>query len=69
VLSKFKKGLAKTRNGIFGKIGNIFSRQIDEELLEELEESLITADIGPAPAAQIIESLRKNKSDDLPSIS
>ena len=64
MLSKFKKGLAKTRNGIFGKIGNIFSRKIDEELLEELEESLITADIGPAPAAQIIESLRKNKSDD-----
>jgi len=64
VLNKFKKGLAKTRNGIFGKIGNIFSRKIDEELLEELEESLITADIGPVPAAQIIESLRKNKSDD-----
>ena len=64
MLNKFKKGLAKTRNGIFGKIGNIFSRKIDEELLEELEESLITADIGPVPAAQIIESLRKNKSDD-----
>lgn len=64
MFSKFKQGLAKTRNGIFGKIGNLFNSKIDDKLLNELEESLITADIGPIPAAEIIESLKENKDED-----
>ncbi|MCD6162080.1 MAG: signal recognition particle-docking protein FtsY [candidate division Zixibacteria bacterium] len=64
MFKRFKKGLAKTRNGIFGKLGNLFGRKIDEELLEELEESLIAADIGPGPSAAIIENLRKSKNSD-----
>jgi len=64
MLSKFKRGLAKTRAGIFDRIGNIFGRKIDEKLLEELEEGLIRADVGPQPAAEIIESFRKHKDAD-----
>ncbi|MCP4584276.1 MAG: signal recognition particle-docking protein FtsY [candidate division Zixibacteria bacterium] len=64
MFNRFKKGLAKTRNGILGKIGGIFGKKIDEELLEQLEESLINADVGPVPAAEIIETLRNNKKDD-----
>jgi fused signal recognition particle receptor len=60
MLSKFKKGLEKTRKGLFGAIGGDFGKKIDEELLEQLEESLILADVGPVPTSQIIESLRKN---------
>jgi len=64
VFSRFKNGLAKTRNGILGRIGGIFGKKIDEDLLEQLEESLILADVGPVPAAEIIETLRNNKKDD-----
>jgi fused signal recognition particle receptor len=64
MFNRFKKGLAKTRNGILGRIGGIFGKKLDEDLLEQLEESLILADVGPAPAAEIIETLRKNKNED-----
>lgn len=63
MLNRFVKGLARTRNGIFGKIGSKFNIRIDENVLKALEESLILADVGPGPTAEIIESLRKNKDD------
>jgi fused signal recognition particle receptor len=68
VFDRFVKGLAKTRNGIFGKLGNLFGQKIDEQLLEALEESLLRADVGPAQSSEIIEALRKNKEGDLVSI-
>ena len=45
---KLKNGLFKTKNAIFGKIDSIFKhfRKVDEELFDELEELLISADIG-----------------------
>ena len=64
MFNKFKTGLAKTRNGILSRIGGVFGRKLDEELLEKLEESLILADVGPVPAAEIIETLRNNKQAD-----
>jgi fused signal recognition particle receptor len=64
MFSKFKQGLEKTRKGLFGAIGGLFGKKIDEDLLEQLEESLILADVGPIPTAQIIESLRKNTDGD-----
>jgi fused signal recognition particle receptor len=68
VFDRFVKGLAKTRSGIFGKLGNLFGQKIDEQLLESLEESLILSDVGPGSATEIIEALRKNKDGDLTSI-
>lgn len=58
---KLKEGLAKTRDSLTGKVDQIlsFSRPVDEELLEELEEALIMSDIGFQTTTDIINLLRK----------
>ena len=57
---KLKKGLLKTKNAIFGSFESIFGkRTIDDELLDELEELLITSDIGVGPTETIIDELRE----------
>ncbi len=60
-LDKLKEGLSKTRNNITEKVENLlsFNKNIDEELFEELEEILITSDIGVKTTTKIIEMLRK----------
>jgi len=57
---KLKNGLAKTKNAIFGKIENIVKsfRRVDEDLFEELEEALISADIGVYTTEEILDRLR-----------
>lgn len=57
---KLKNGLGKTRTSINEKINNVFSsfRKIDEEMLEELEEALITSDIGMETSVEMIDKLR-----------
>jgi fused signal recognition particle receptor len=55
----FKEGLAKTRNGFVARIGKIFGKkQIDAETLEELEQILFTADIGPRAADRIFQAVK-----------
>ncbi len=59
-LDKLKAGLTKTKDGFLGQIKNVvksFTR-VDEDMLEELEELLICADIGVNSTEQIIEELR-----------
>lgn len=58
---KLKQGLGKTKNSFDEKINNAFSvfRKVDEELLEELEEILITSDIGMDTSINIISKLRE----------
>ena len=57
---KLKEGLIKTKNAIVGQIDNFFKmfRKVDEELFEELEELLISADIGFTATEEILEELR-----------
>lgn len=57
---KLKSGLTKTKNNLTGKITDLLSGaiSIDEDLYEELEEILITADIGVDTTMDIIEKLR-----------
>ena len=59
---KLKNGLIKTKNAIFGTIENIIKsfRKVDEELFEELEEALISADIGVYTTEMILDELRDN---------
>lgn len=59
--SKIKAGLAKTRNSIAESVTGILNSftKIDEELFEELEETLIMADIGVNTACEICDLLRK----------
>ncbi|MGZ4122775.1 MAG: signal recognition particle-docking protein FtsY [Tumebacillaceae bacterium] len=58
--SKFKEGLAKTRDALMGKVESIisFGRKIDEEFYEELEEALIMADVGVNTVMEIMDELR-----------
>ena len=60
-LDKLKAGLGKTKSNINEKINDVFSnfRKVDEELLEELEETLIMSDIGMETSLYIIDKLRQ----------
>ena len=57
---KLKKGLAKTKNLLFKPFADLFKnlRRIDEDLMEELEEILICADVGINTTEEILETLR-----------
>ena len=54
---KLKKGLSKTKSSLFGVFKSL--RRVDEDLLEELEEMLICADVGVAVAEDIIDQLHE----------
>lgn len=60
LFNKLKTGLTKTRDGLTDKINEVLkiAISIDEELYEELEEILITSDIGMDTTVDIIERLR-----------
>lgn len=57
---KLKAGLAKTKETIFKQVDSLFKCfvRVDEDMLEELEELLILADVGAPAAAEIIDRLR-----------
>lgn len=58
---KLKNGLLKTKNSMMGKIEGLLNRftKIDEELFEELEETLILCDIGVNTSVKICDELRE----------
>ena len=58
---KLKSGLLKTKNAIVGKIDSIFKsfRAVDEDLFDELEELLISADVGVNTTEDILDELRE----------
>ena len=58
---KLKQGLSKTRKNSAEKLSGVFSvfTKVDEELLEELEETLILCDLGVNTATSVIEQLRR----------
>ena len=61
----YKAGLAKTRGGFVAKLGKLFGRKkIDAQTLDELEEVLLTADIGPRAADRIFQSVKAGLSKD-----
>lgn len=65
---KLKNGLNKTKTSFDEKMNGIFSnfRKVDEELLEELEETLIMSDVGANTSVTIINNLRNRvKKDNL----
>ena len=59
-LDKLKAGLQKTKNALFSPIDQMLKAftKVDEDLLEELEEMLICADVGAGATDEIIEKLR-----------
>ncbi len=61
-MALFSKALAKTKKGIFGRLFGLFkTKHLTEELLEEIEELLILADVGIAATEKIIEKVRETK--------
>ena len=57
---KLKKGLTKTRDSFTSSLTNLFTRnvKIDDDLYDELEEILISADIGMSSTIEIVDELR-----------
>ncbi|MCC8377578.1 MAG: signal recognition particle-docking protein FtsY [Rickettsia endosymbiont of Graphium doson] len=64
IFSKLKQGLSKTSGKISAGIDKIFyKKKLDAETLEELEELLISTDMGSLVAAKIIEDFKSLKFD------
>src|SRR5215469_8455760 len=61
LLDRLKAGIQKTRAGLKEKIDDAISgrKEIDQDVLEELEYALITADIGARTTAEILELIRQ----------
>ena len=59
-LDKLKAGLSKTKKAIFGQIDEVLKSfvRVDEDMLDELEELLITSDVGVNATEEIMDRLR-----------
>ena len=63
-LDRLKSGLSKSTAKLTDGIAGIFTkRKLDDDALEELEEVLITADLGPATAAKLAANLAATRFD------
>lgn len=60
LFNKLVSGLTKTRNNIMNSVSNIFTGHdiIDDDFYEELEETLIMADLGVSTTEKVIEDLK-----------
>ncbi len=60
-ISRLKEGLARTRDSIVGKVQRLLATRskIDDDVLERLEEILLSADVGVATTTLIIDRLRE----------
>ena len=61
LLEKLKSGVQKTREGLVSRIEDVIAgrKQIDADLLDELEYTLISADIGVTTTNEILERIRE----------
>ncbi|MCQ2202431.1 MAG: signal recognition particle-docking protein FtsY [Bacteroidales bacterium] len=60
------KGLEKTKQGLFQRLGRLFTakRKVDDDILDELEEILITSDVGVDTTLKIIERIQNRVKQD-----
>ena len=60
------RGLSKTKEGVFSKLARIVAgkSQVDEDILDDLEEVLITSDVGVETTLRIIERIEKRVARD-----
>jgi len=61
LLDRLKQGIQKTRSGLVGSLDNLIHghKEIDPDLLEELEYSLIGSDIGVRTTTEILDSIKQ----------
>jgi fused signal recognition particle receptor len=67
LLDRLKQGIEKTRAGLVNRIEDVVhgKKQIDADLLDELEYALITADVGVRTATDVLETIRQRVDRDL----
>lgn len=59
VFKKLRKGLARTRASLAQTLqGVVTAAEVDEEAIEDLEASLLTADLGPELTSEVIDAVR-----------
>ncbi len=65
-LGKLKDGLAKTRESLVNRVTRLATAKatIDDDLLDQLEEILVSADVGMATTGKIIEAIRARAKQD-----
>ena len=61
--ARLKAGLSKSSGKIASGLSALAGRKLDDALIEEIEELLITADLGPVPAAKLAAGLAKGRFD------
>lgn len=63
---KLDKGLEKTKDSVFSKLARVVvgKSKVDEEVLDNLEEVLITSDVGVQTTVKIIERIEERVSND-----
>ncbi len=61
LFDRIKKGLTRTREKVAAGFRAVlpFGRKIDEEMIEQLETTMLTADMGPAMVNKLIDSVRR----------
>ena len=59
-LGAFRSGLESTRGNLISRLANVFrkGRELDTSILDEVEEVLITADVGVHTTGRVLEALR-----------
>ena len=64
LFKKFKKGLSKTRKLLIGNLSELAGdEEIDDDFLDDLEESLLGADLGFVTAEKILKTIEKKVDD------
>ena len=61
LLDRLKQGIEKTRTGLKEKLDDVIQgkKEIDTDVLDELEYALITADIGVRTVTEVLETIRQ----------
>ena len=61
LFDKIKDGMTKTRNALSSSLGSVFSgnTELDDDFFDDLEETLILADLGVETSEEVVERLRK----------
>ena len=60
-LSRLVRGLTRTREGLSSTLRSVFrANELDEEAIEDLEATLLAADLGPGLTEEVLEAVRKS---------
>ncbi len=60
LLNQFKNGLARSKSGFMGRLTGLFSSgEIDEQFYEDLEEILVSGDVGVQTSIKLVDKLRE----------